>query len=164
MLALVGEGNVELAANVLVDARRHADAAGFRHRFQTRRHIDAVAENVAAVDDDVADVDADAELDALVGGDLGVARDHAALQVDRAAHRIDDALELHQNAVVGGLDDAPAVLRDLGIDQLPPVRLHLAERAFLVGAHQPAVAGDVGRKNSREPPLNPIAGQDLLAG
>jgi hypothetical protein len=46
---------------------RHADSAWFGQRFQTRRHVDTVARDVAAVDNDVAQVNADAELDALIG-------------------------------------------------------------------------------------------------
>ena len=33
------------------------------------------------------------------------------------------------------------------------MRLHPGERAVLVGAHQPAVAGDVGRQDRRQPAL-----------
>ena len=36
---------------------------------------------------------------------------------------------------------------NLGVDQFLAVRLELAQRAFLVDAHQPAVAGNVARKN-----------------
>jgi hypothetical protein len=42
----------------------NADPAGLGERFQACRDIDAVAEDVAFLDNDVAEVDADAELDA----------------------------------------------------------------------------------------------------
>ena len=54
------------------------------------------------------------------------------LHLDRAAHRIDDAGKLDQQAVAGGLDDAAAVLGDLGVDELGADRLQRGERAFLV--------------------------------
>ena len=57
-------------------------------------------------------IDADAEFDAPVGRHVGVALRHSALHLDGAAHRIDDAGELDQDAVAGGLDDAAAVLGD----------------------------------------------------
>ena len=97
---------------------RDADAARLGHAFQPRGDVDAVAEDVVALDDDVAEIDADAELDAAVLRHIGVALGHAALHLDRAAHRVDDAGELDQHAVAGGLDDAAAVLGDLGIDKL----------------------------------------------
>jgi len=82
-----------------------------------------------------------------------------ALDFDGAAHRVDDTGEFDQQAVAGGLDNAPAMLGDLGIDELAPVRLQPGERAFLVGPHQPAVAGDIGRQNGCQPPLDPLARQ-----
>ena len=73
-----------------------------------------------------------------------------ALHLDGAAHRIDDAGELDQQAVAGRLDDAAAMLGDLRIDQLGAQRLEAAERALLVGSHQPRVADDIGGKDGGE--------------
>ena len=42
---------------------RDADAAGLGQRLQPGRDIDAVAEEIAALDDDVAEIDADAQAD-----------------------------------------------------------------------------------------------------
>ena len=81
----------------------------------------------------------------------------AALHLDRAAHRIDDAGELDQQAVAGGLDDAAAMLGDLGIDERLSTGLEPGERAFLVGTHQPAITGDIGRQDGREASLDPGA-------
>ena len=50
------------------------------------------------------------------GGTCRVALGHPALDIDRAAYRVDDAGELDQHAVAGRLNDAAAVLRDLRID------------------------------------------------
>ena len=85
--------------------------------------------------------------------------DHAALNLDGAAHRVDDAGELHQQAVAGGLDDATAVLVDLGIDEFAPMRIPLGERALLVRTHKATVAGDIGRENGREPSRHALVGQ-----
>ena len=46
---------------MIVRGARNADAAGFAKRLQACGDIDAVAENIIAVDDDVADIDADPE-------------------------------------------------------------------------------------------------------
>ena len=53
-------------------------------------------------------------------GDIGIALGHPALHLGGAAQRVDDAGELDQQAVAGGLDDAAAVLGDLRVDQLAP--------------------------------------------
>ena len=79
---------------------------------------------------------------------------HAALDFHGAAHRIDGACKLNQGTVTRGLDDAAAMLRDLGIDDFAPVRLECSKRAFLVEAHQPAVAGDIGSKDGCQPPFD----------
>jgi hypothetical protein len=43
--------------------------------------------------------------------------------------------------------------------QLAPMRLQPGERLLLLGSHQPAVAGDIGRQNGRQTSLDPLAGQ-----
>jgi hypothetical protein len=46
------------------------------------------------------------------------------------------------------------MLGDLGIDQFLAMLLQLAKRAFLVGAHQPAVASNVHSQNRGKPPID----------
>ena len=84
--------------------------AGVGQGFEPRGDIDAVAIEVVALDDHVAEIDADAEFDAAVRRDAGFRSGIAALHRDCATHRIDDAGKLHQQTVAGGLDDAALVL------------------------------------------------------
>jgi hypothetical protein len=42
------------------------------------------------------------------------------------------------------------------------VNLQLRESAFVIGAHQAAVAHDVGRKNGADPPFGTLALQGSL--
>src|SRR6266542_1409610 len=77
-------------------------------------HVDRIPEDVAAVDHDVADIDADAELDPLLVRHVGIALRHAALDVHGTTHRVHDTAELGQHAVAGVLDDPPTVLGNLG--------------------------------------------------
>jgi len=51
---------------------------------------------------------------------------------------------------------------DLGIKQGLPVSLELSERALLVGTHQPAVAGHIGRQDGCEPSFYAFRGQGCL--
>jgi hypothetical protein len=55
----------------------------------------------------VAEMNADAEFDAALRRQTGVALDHAVLHFDGAAHRVDHAAELDEDAVPNALDDAP---------------------------------------------------------
>jgi hypothetical protein len=81
------------------------------------------------------------------------------LNFDRAARRIDRAGEFHQQAVTGGLDDASAMLGNSRIDDGFSDGLEPGQRAFFVGAHQPAIASNIRRQHCRKPPFHPRAGQ-----
>ena len=94
--------------------------------------VHAVAEDVAILDHNVADVDADTELDTLVGGDLGVALGHAGLQLSRTVQRIDHAAELDEQAITRRLDEPAMMFSDLRIDQLGPDRREPSESAAFV--------------------------------
>ena len=150
LLADVFEGEVELARGILLHPRRDADAAGLGQSFEPRRDIDAVAKDVAVLDDDVADIDADAKLDAVVGRYAGVAPGHLALHLDGAAQCIDHTAELDEQPVAGGLDEAAPVLGDFRIEELAAQRLEAFEGAALVGADQPRIARHIGREDRRE--------------
>ena len=86
---------------------------------------------------------------ALLGRHVGVALDHSGLDFDRAAHGVDHAAELDDRAVAGALDDASVVHGDDRVDQVAAKRPEPRQRAVLVGAGEPAVAGDVGHQNRR---------------
>src|SRR5262249_29248849 len=93
---------------------------------------------------------ADAKGDPLVFRHVGIARGHAFLYLDRAAHRLDDAWELDQDAVAGRLDHATSVLCDLGIDQLATMGFELRKSSRLVHPHQSAVATDIGGQDGSQ--------------
>ena len=147
----VGDFYVEPAAHLPVRVLRKANCARFRNPLQPRGDIDAVAHQIAvALLDHVAKMDADAELDAPVLGHAGVPLDHGVLNLDRAAHRVDDAAELDDAAVAGALDDAPMVHRDGRIDQIAAQRPEPRQDAILVRAREPAVADHIGDENRRD--------------
>src|SRR5438552_14416989 len=91
LLAQVFEGKAELVANLVTNHPAHADPARFGQRFQTRRDIHAVPVDVPLIDDDVAEVNPDTELDTTLGRHARVALSHLALHVNGAAYRIDNA-------------------------------------------------------------------------
>jgi hypothetical protein len=149
VLAEIGEPDRKLFADLLAHRGADADLAWLGERLDPRRHVDAVAEHVALVDHDVAEVDADAKADALALRQIGVAIFHPLLHHDGAAHGIDDRGEFDQHAVAGGLENASAVLVDQRIDQLAPVALENAEGLFLIRTHHSRIADDIGAKDRR---------------
>ena len=144
---------VEPVADLIAHGARDADAAGLGEHLETRRDVDAVAKNIVLLDDHVAQIDADAELDPSRRRHIGIAPRHPALDLGGARHRVYDAVELHQHAIAGRLDDAAAVLGYGGINELKAVGLEACKRPRLVDLHQPAITDHVGGKDRGESSL-----------
>src|SRR6266699_7349550 len=87
----IPEREVELVAHLVAHDPTDANPARLGQRFESSGDIDAIAEDVALVDDYVTKIDAYAKIDPPFGGDTDVALDHLALDLNRAAHRVDDA-------------------------------------------------------------------------
>ena len=149
--AEIGDREIEPPLDLPIGVLGQTDRAGLGDAFQSRGDIDAVAHQVAvALLDDVAEMNADAELDAALGRQAGVALDQALLHFDGAAHGVDHAAELDENAVAGALDDAPMVRVDGGIDQIAAQPPEPRQGAILVRAGEPAVADHIRDQNRRD--------------
>src|SRR5262252_400944 len=118
LLAHVFERDGELVAYLVSYHPADADAARFSQSLKPRCDVDTVAEDVVVVDDDVAEIDPDAEIDAPFGVDASITCGHLALHFDRATNRIDHAHKLAKQTVARCVDDAAAVLPDLGVGNL----------------------------------------------
>src|SRR6516225_4537457 len=81
LLAQILEREIELAGDILLHARRNTQAARLRQAFEASGNVDAVAEDVAVFDDDVAHMDADAPLDAAFWNRRRVALGHLRLHL-----------------------------------------------------------------------------------
>jgi hypothetical protein len=132
-----------------------ADRTGLGEGFQSGGDVDAVAEQIVAVDHDIANMDADAVLHRLVGRTTGILGSNRPLHRHGALHGIDRAGEVGDDAVAGGVEDAAPMRRDQLIDD-GAASLQPGERADLVTRHQPAVAGNVGGKDRGQFSLYPI--------
>ena len=84
LLADVVEGNIHLAANLPMGVVGDTHTTRLGDPLEARRDIDAVAENIVVVEDDIADMNANAELDALLKRAIAL-RSHLALHFDGAA-------------------------------------------------------------------------------
>ena len=126
------ESYVDLAAHLSESVIGQANAAGRGDTFQSRGNIDAVAEDITFLDDDIADVNADTNFNALVVRHVGITLRHSALRLDRAAGGINGTAEFDQYSIAGALDDAAVVLDDRRLQELPPVSVEPSEGPFLV--------------------------------
>jgi hypothetical protein len=144
----------------LVGIVGNADCAGAGQRLYTGGDIHPIAVNVALVDDDVTDVDTDAEFDPTIFRNVGVAFSQSTLDFYSAAHSIDCARKFDQNAITGGFDDAAPMLRNLGINEFATAGLECGESAFLVNAHQAAVTSDISSEDGSQTPFDPRLGHE----
>ena len=164
LLAGIVKGEVQLVAHLVANAAADADAARLGQSFQPRRDVDAIAVDVVAVEDDIADVDAHTEFDPSVVGEAGIALDRSALKLDGAAHRIDDARKLNQHPIPGGLDDPSVMFVDLGVEQGASKRFQACKGSLLVGAHEPAIAFDIDGDDNRELAFDALLDHDPSQG
>jgi hypothetical protein len=117
--AEIADHDVEPGLDLPIGLFGEADRAGLRDSLQSRGDIDAVTHNVAvALLDDVADMNADPEIDTAILRDARVALDHGVLPFDGAAHRIDYAAKLDEHPITGALEYTSIVHGDGGVYQI----------------------------------------------
>ena len=114
LLTHFGDIERELAFDLLIGVVGKPDRAGTGQRLDSGGDIDPVAVDVALVDDNVTDVDAYAELNPTIFGNIGIAFGHGALDLHGAADGVNSACELDQRTVARRLDDTAAMFRNFG--------------------------------------------------
>jgi hypothetical protein len=114
LLAAIDEFGRHLALHLPPGVLGNRDTARFGDALDTSCDIDAVAKNVVALDNDVAHVDADSELD-RISFITGV-RPKLSLNFDGTGHRVHGAREFHQRAVAHQLDDTAGIGGNRRID------------------------------------------------
>ena len=153
---------LDLALQVVVGGPGNKHAAWFGQLLETGGDVHGIAVNFAALlVDDIAEVDPDAEADAIRCHNVLLPLGHALLEEDGAADRVDDAGELAQSPVADPVDDAAVVPGDERVDELGAVRLEPGDRAILVPLHQPRVADHVRREDGGEPAVRVGSGHGV---
>ena len=118
---------MQLVAHLLVGGGGRQIPPGSQMRLEPRRDVDPVAHEVAVgLLDHVAQMNADADLDARVRRKTGVALGKPALHVDGRSHGLDHAAELDHRPVAGALDEPPVVDGDGGVDEVAAQALRRA--------------------------------------
>jgi hypothetical protein len=146
----IGHSEIEPPLDLSIGVLGKTDRARVGDAFQPRCNVDAVAHQVAvALFDDVSQVNAYAELDALIGRHADIALDHRVLNGDGAMHRFDYAAELDQHPVAGALEHPAVLAGDSGIDEVGPQGPQSCERPILVRARHAAESDDIGGENRR---------------
>jgi hypothetical protein len=148
LLSNVSELNRDLASNLIVGGRRDTNATRLSDPLKPSRYVDAISENVIALDQYVTKVDPDPKQHTSVLRDTFIPLGHHGLHSYRAFDRIDHRGKLKQHPVPCGLHEAAAVFRHESVGNLA-VFAECAGGADLVEAHEPRVtrhvSGDYGR-------------------
>ncbi len=153
------EGRLQSACDGIVDVTRNHDATRRRLGLQPCRHVDAIAVEIVAFDDQVAEMQPDAENNGGVLGLILIGFGHYLLELNSGAKRINSAGKLDQRTVARQFDQPPAMTRQNWLQPFRPMGLQPGQGAVLIPAHQPRVAHDIRRKDGRQSPYNPLAGQ-----
>src|SRR5205085_7765145 len=138
-----------------------ANSAGLGQGFEARGDVDAVTENIVVLDDDVAEIDPNAEYNPQIFRHRCVPLGHPALHRDGAGDGLNHARELDQDAVASCLNDTAFVFGNAWIDQFAAMASKPGKSPSLVLAHQAAVADDISGEDGREPALDPLSAQNF---
>src|SRR4029453_1554987 len=106
---------IYLATNLPTSVVRDADAARLCDPFEAHCNIDPVTKDIVFFDNNITDVNADAEFDLLVLRHVDILFGHAALNFVGTSDGVDNAGELGNSAVPGILDNTSVMLSDFGI-------------------------------------------------
>jgi hypothetical protein len=117
LLSHIIAGDLDLATNLPIGVVGHADPTRFGYAFKAGSDVDAIAEDIITIKNDVTDMNADAEFDPLILRHGGILLGHAALDFNRIAHRIDRTGKLDQHSVARSLDDATTMRGDCGVNK-----------------------------------------------
>jgi hypothetical protein len=117
-LSPVLKRQVGMALQLITDAPADIDLPWLRQAFEPSSNIDAVSVDILIVGDHIAGIYADAKPEAPIGSDPGAQLRQFMLDIERAINRVDCAVELDQEPVSGGADQAAAMLGDLGLDRV----------------------------------------------
>ena len=142
---LVHESNIELVTHLIVDLPRDRNTTGISDALDAGSNVHAVAHQIIALHNDVADMDADAQRQSPLRVGL--------LDCLRRLYRLHGTGELDQEAVAYRLKQPPGMLDDCGLDDIRAQRLELGQRSRLVTADELRVADDVGDQDRGEAAL-----------
>ena len=149
LLPEVDELRLDPPAHVLIRGARNGHVARFRDALEAGGDVDAVAKDIVALDQYVAEMDADPVEDALRLGDAFIAGRHLPLHRERALDRLDDGRKVDEHPVAHGLEQPPAMRGDDRLNGLAPLA-HRIRRPRLVLPHHARIADNVGGEDGGE--------------
>src|SRR3954469_8198382 len=105
LLAQVDVGQGQSLADVTVSRTRDRNASRLSETLQPGRDVHTITKEVSSSNHDVANVDADPELEAVILSNSGACLGQLLLHGDSALHGIDRARKLGQHAIASRVRD-----------------------------------------------------------
>ena len=143
---------IELVPDLVIYGMRNADRARLGKRLEPGSDVDPIAKDVVTVDDHIAEIDANPQLQAALGWDRIIDGARRVLHLDGAVQRIDDTRKIRQNAIACRADNPPAMRCNQRVDGGAELAQGLM-RTGLILTHQPAEPGYIGMQDGGELPL-----------
>lgn len=128
---------------------RDHDPASRCLRLQPRGDVHTITIEIVAIDDQVAEVQAESEHNGCLLGFVPVGLDHSLLELDCRPKGVHCTGKLGQSAVSGQLDQPAAVARQCRLEPLLAVLPQARQGAALVPPHQSGIADHIGRNDCR---------------
>ena len=129
---------------------------GSAERLKASCYVDSVAVDIVDSGDDVTEINADAQFNAMRIQDLGIPLSHRLLQRDGASHRLNRTREFHQNAVAFDPYNPPGMSLDAWPNHVLQYTLQTAPRSDLVLTSKPAIADHVGKQDCCQATLHTL--------
>ena len=161
VLAKIDELEREPIASLRVDRFRDAHSTRVGQRFQAGGDIHAVAHEIVALDDDIAEIDADTKPQTARLRKIGVLPVEFELDFGGAPNRFHRARELGDDAVASAPEHPSLMLLNQSVNDLA-MRPEGRKCPLLVPAYQPAITNCIGGKDGGHSALNAIQGHRTL--
>jgi hypothetical protein len=143
LLAEISEAHRQLRPDMVSNSTRDANPTRLSKSLQAGGDINGVAEEIVALNDDIADMYPDAEPHLLTGRSIRILLCYGVLHRDSTLHGVHSTSEVSDETIASRVEDPTAMRGDQAIYD-DPVRGEGAERVDLILPHQSAVALDIG--------------------
>jgi len=150
------ERQAQLSLQLVIGRAGNEQSARLAQLFEAGSDIDAVAQQVVALDHDIAEIDPHAKQDSPGRRNIRLILDNALLHGNGTGYGIDDRAEFDDDTVAHQLDDTSVVFAQQRINHIASQGLDRDKRILLVRLDEARITDDIGGENSNETPLRMI--------
>ena len=135
---------IQLPFDLVERSPRNQNAPRIGQSFQPGCEIHTIAIDILAIDDEVAEIDANAEIKTFFTRQLCIVFLERELNIDRASDGIHNARELNQGSIAHKFDQPAIMSSDSWVDVVGPHGLQPIKGIRLIILHKAAIADDIG--------------------